>query len=149
MGDILANEHGFVSNDIHSKCDGHANTSTIIEAKESSYIFGCYTSVAWETKSNFKKDADAFIFSLVNQVNKPLKMNASLANCAICCSPNFGPKFGGDITISEMSNSIKSWSNLGYSYTHPQFEFECFEAKSFLAGSFCFTVRDIEVFSRK
>jgi hypothetical protein len=67
---------GFGSNDFHSKCDGHSNTLTILKAKESSYIFGGFTTVHWESSTNgkWKSDPNAFIFSLTNKDNKPVKM---------------------------------------------------------------------------
>jgi hypothetical protein len=41
-----ATRDGFDSGDFHAKCDGHSNTLTILKAKQSSYIFGGYTTVS-------------------------------------------------------------------------------------------------------
>ena len=38
-----ATEHGFASIQFHSKCNGHANTLTILKASLSSFIFGGFT----------------------------------------------------------------------------------------------------------
>jgi hypothetical protein len=67
---------GFGSRDFHSRCYGHSNTLTILKAKQSSYIFGGFTSVSWESPTNkkFKSDTSAFIFSLTNGDNQPVKM---------------------------------------------------------------------------
>jgi hypothetical protein len=67
---------GFGAKDFHSKCDGHSNTLTILKAKESSYIFGGFTTVHWESSTNgkWKSYPNAFIFSLTNKDNKPVKM---------------------------------------------------------------------------
>ena len=40
---------GFGSYDFHSKCDGHSNTLTISKAKHSSFIFGGFTTVSWDS----------------------------------------------------------------------------------------------------
>ena len=63
-----ASEHGFNSKDFHSKCDGHANTLTILKSSGgSSFIFGGFTSATWDSLSGWKADSDAFLFSLTNK----------------------------------------------------------------------------------
>ena len=42
-----------------------------------------------------------------------------------------------------------SWSDLGYSYSHPQYEYGTKEAKTFLAGSRDFQLDEIEVYQRE
>ena len=69
-----ASKHGFDANDFHSKCDGHANTLTILKANESSFIFGGFTSIAWDVSGQWKSDPNAFLFSLTNKDKKPCKM---------------------------------------------------------------------------
>jgi hypothetical protein len=64
----------FSTKDFHSKCDDHPNTLTILKAKQSSYIFGGFTSVAWDRSFFYKPDPNAFLFSLTNMDNRPLKM---------------------------------------------------------------------------
>jgi hypothetical protein len=39
---------GFGADVFHSKCDGHSNILTLLKAKESSFIFGGFTSVNWK-----------------------------------------------------------------------------------------------------
>ena len=47
-----------------------------------------------------------------------------------------------------MSNiTNKSYSNLGYSYIHPEYTYESNEIRSFLAGSYKFLTSEIEVFT--
>ncbi len=72
---------GFDSGDFHSRCDNHSNTLTILKAKESKFIFGGFTTVSWEScpaLGKYKSDPNAFIFSLTNNDNKPLKMKVDL-----------------------------------------------------------------------
>ena len=69
-----ATRDGFGAKDFHSKCDNHSNTLTIFKAKQSSNIFGGFTSVEWDSSNGWKSDLNAFIFSLTNKDNKPVKM---------------------------------------------------------------------------
>ena len=68
--------------------------------------------------------------------------------CAIYCGSSYGPKFGGgDIHIASGSNSNQgSFTNFGFSYKHPDYQYESEKAKSILAGSYNFQTVDIEVF---
>ena len=148
---------GFDGRDFHSKCDGHTNTLTIIKPKESSYIFGGFTTAKWESgrlPGIYKSDPNAFIFSLTNKDNKPVKMkiNPKRHKYAIYCFPNDGPTFGGghDIYISNDANTaMDSYSYLGFSYSHPQYARGTNEARTFLAGSLEFQMREIEVYKKE
>ena len=145
---------GFGAKDFHSKCDGHSNTLTIFKAKGSSYIFGGYTTVDWEspTDRKCKSDPNAFIFSLKNKDNKPVKINIIPVyhDHAIYCHSSSGPTFGGDIIIVNNANTtMESYSYLGSSYEHPQYEYGTNEAKSFLGGSYRFQLDEIEVYQKE
>jgi hypothetical protein len=48
----------------------------------------------------------------------------------------------------QSNTSASSYSNLGNSYTYPDYIKGSNEAKSFLAGSFRFKVSEIEVFTK-
>jgi len=144
---------GFGASNFHSKCDGHNNTLTILKSKESSYIFGGYTTVYWESSElpgEYKIDGKAFIFSLTNKDNLPLKMkiNSNRQHRAIFCNPELGPIFGSsDIAISNDANStIDSSSGLGATYKHPLYVYGSNEAKTFLSGSYNFQLDEIEVY---
>ena len=65
---------GFDSNDFHSKCDGHANTLCIFKAKGTDYIFGAFTTATWDSSNKWKSDPNAFLFSLINKLKRPLKI---------------------------------------------------------------------------
>jgi len=145
---------GFEPSDFHSKCDGHSNTLTIVKAKGSSYIFGGFTTVKWESSNKHKSDPDAFIFSLTNKDNKPLKMNINpnRHDFAIFCHSSCGPSFGGgcDIYIAKNANiTMECCSQLGVSYKHPRYAQGTDEAKTFLAGSFRFQLDEIEVYQKE
>ena len=149
-----ATRDGFGSDDFHSKCDGHSNTLTILKAKNSSYIFGGFTTVSWESKNIYKSDPNAFIFSLTNRDNQPLKIKIDQFKnkCAIGCDPEDGPTFGPgcDICIANNAHTTKnSYSNLGSIYKHPQYAYRTNEARTFLAGSFYFQLDEIEVYQNE
>jgi len=144
---------GFSASNFHSKCDGHNNTLTILKAKESSYIFGGYTTVNWEScPFKYKSDPSAFIFSLTNKDDIPLKMRVSsnLHEYATICSPEFGPTYSGSIYIGNNSNTtMNCYSDLGYVYYHPQYAQGTNEAKTFLSGSNFFHLDEIEVYQKQ
>jgi hypothetical protein len=145
---------GFGTNDFHSRCDGQSNTLTIFKAKESKFIFGGFTSVSWESSAidKSKSDPNAFIFSLTNKDNRPVKMkiDPNYHHRAIYCCHKFGPVFFGGIWICNNANTtIDSFSNLGKIFPHPQYAYETNEAKTFLAGSHQFQCDEIEVFQKE
>jgi len=101
----------------------------------------------------YKSDPNAFLFSLTNKDNKPLKMkiDPNQHQHAIQCSLSSGPIFGGcDIAIDNNANTtMDSYSQLGFFYKHPQYTKGTNEAKTFLAGSHKFRLDEIEVFQKK
>ena len=119
-----ASEHGFESNDFHSKCDGKANNLTILKASESSFIFGGFTTKSWDGNSGYKSDPNAFLFSLTNKDNQPCKMKIDPKEhrYAINFCSAYGPTFGfEEIKIASNANLNKnSLSDLGDIYKHPR-----------------------------
>ena len=146
-----ASRDGFGSDIFHKLCDGKMNTLTIVKTTNG-YIFGGYTTVAWETSGNFKPDANAFLFTLVNPENKPLKLKISqnLAH-SIYCNSGYGPTFGGghDLRIYSNSNlNQDSYSNLGHTYQSNGYVYGSTQAKNLLAGSYNFQSLEIEVYEK-
>ena len=122
---IRGTRDGFGSKDFHSKCDGYSNTLTIVKAKGSEFIFGGYTMVSWDCSSGFKSDPNAFLFSLTNGDKRPVKMKVdpNKSQYAIRCDSRCGPSFGGDICIANNAKTtMDSYSHLGGTYRHPQYE---------------------------
>lgn len=145
-----ASTHGFKAKDFHSKCDGLTKTLTIIRTTQC-FIFGGYTEAAWSQKGSYETDQNSFIFSLVNKDKKPMVLHCSESQYAISGNSSFGPTFGGglDIYIADKSNlNLSNYSNLGFTYKHPQYVYGSDEAKSFLAGSYNFQTLEIEVFQK-
>ena len=153
---------GFAASDFHSRCDGKPNTLTIVKSS-SGNIFGGYTTISWESNDydgdyGYKYDNSAFIFSLVNKENRPLifehtneseNIEEADARGSVFSSSKHGPTFGGghDLYICDRSNIERySNSNLGNTYTHPEYQKDTERTNSILAGSEFFQVDDIEVF---
>ena len=143
--------HGFNAINFHKNCDNISNVLVVIKSNNSN-VFGGYTSVGW-TSSNgsYSYDSSAFLFSLTNTYNRPVKLNVTDPNFAIYSFSKNGPVFGsGDLYISNFSSSNSnsfSYSNLGYSYEIPSFINSTVEFEAFLAGSFYFSVLEIEVYT--
>jgi hypothetical protein len=132
----------------HKKCDGFSKTLTIIKTKDS-FVFGGYTTVAWDNTNCWKYDTDAFIFSLINPNEKIIKIDCIDPEHAIYCSPNYGPSFGigRDIYIcDEPDINPFSYSSLGFSYNSKDTDFKII--KYFLTGNFNFKIEEIEIFHR-
>jgi hypothetical protein len=138
---------GFGATNFHSKCDGHNNTLTILKAKGSSYIFGGFTSINWDSSSGWKSDPNAFLFSLTNRDNQPCKMKQINITNSIYCHSGYGSTFGRghDIYIANNANTTAgSYSNLGNAYQHPQPN----QGYSYLAGSNHFQLSEIEIYEK-
>ncbi len=144
-----ATRDGFASSNFHLKCNNRANTLTIVQTTLG-YVFGGYTSALWSSSAGYKNDASAFLFSLINKENRPGKFGVrySGGTNAIYDLGSLGPTFGGgnDLRIADNSDSnTNSYSNLGNSYSSFH-TYGTTQAQNFLAGSYSFQVKEIEVF---
>ena len=148
-----ASRDGFGAKDFHLKCDGKSHTLTICKVKGCGFIFGGYTEAIWESlKEKYRTDPNAFVFSLTNKENKPLKMNTTNAKRSIYCSSSLGPIFGDghDIYIADNANqTMNSYSILGDTYKHPEYFQGSDQVQTFLAGSFEFQLDEIEVYQKE
>ncbi len=102
----------------------------------------------------FKSDPNAFILSLTNKDNTPLKIKIHLDkhHRAIQYNLSYGPIFGGcDIALADDANNttMNSYTNLGWTYKHPQYTYGTNKAKTFLAASFKFQLDEIEVYQKE
>ena len=138
-----ASRDGFSSSVFHSKCDGNTGTLVVIKSSNSN-IFGGYTQADW-SGNGFHYDSNAFLFSLVNSYNIPVKMLVTNPQNAIYTSQYYGPTFGGGHDLYINSDSSYGYSSLGYSYQVPSFLTN--SSQSFLAGSSSFKPIEIEVYA--
>jgi hypothetical protein len=140
---------GFDSSTFHDRCDGKPHTVTIVETTLG-FIFGGYTPTVWDRTSGSKSDSSlqSFIFTLKNAQNmdpKKFSLKSASNQCAIWSGSGYGPIFGGghDFQISSNSNATTSnYSNFGHTYNN---DTGC-DGKTFLAGAYNFTVKELEVF---
>jgi hypothetical protein len=144
--------HGFGASDFHAKCDNIPKTLTLIRTTNGN-IFGGYTEATWDKYEQHKTDKNAFIFSLVNGEKRPVRVNVANGNesNAIYCGTSYGPTFGGghDFKIAKNPNTSNSnYSRFGHTYSLPNYPPGSHKAESFLAGSYYFTIDEIEVFRR-
>ena len=142
---------GFGASDFHSHCDNKPNTLTIVKSRNGN-IFGGFTRAEWKSTISWEYDKKAFVFSLVNKENKPMlfeQRSDGIYQNSTTSFKEHGPEFaeGHDIFIADDSNSnTRSFSNLGKTYTHPDYQYGSEKAKTILAGSHFFQVQEIEVF---
>jgi hypothetical protein len=156
----LGSRDGFGTRDFRSRCDGHANTLTVILDRNGN-IFGGFTPVEWDSRvwnENWsavcKADVSlkSFLFTLKNAHNFPARrfaLKAEKKDGAICCYFSWGPHFF-DIGVCNNSNaSTNSYTcEFGFSYTNDT----GLDGMTFFTGSKNFTwlqlhqVKDIEVF---
>jgi hypothetical protein len=152
---------GFGARDFHGRCDGHANTLTLIEDTDGN-IFGAFTPLEWESRNwngiNGKGDncykADpslkSFIFTLKNPHNVPARrfaLKAEKKNEAIYCDSENGPDFN-DITVKDNCNAgTDSYNSLfGERYTNDTGLGGEPPENTFFTGSEDYQVKEIEVF---
>jgi hypothetical protein len=137
-----ASRDGFSTEHFHAKCDNIPKTLSIIKARDNGNVFGGYTECTWNHNGlKYKQDNNAFIFSLVNKDNKPIKMKQTNPASAIFPYSSYHITFGAGHDFKTATNSNtsgESYSELGYTYKHPTYQYQSKEAKNFLAGLYQF-----------
>jgi hypothetical protein len=140
---------GFRALDFHERCDGHANTLTVIQDTNGN-IFGGFTPVEWESPPRRKVKGDesfkSFIFTLKNSQNIPARKFALKADGwhrVMLCDTGCGPHFW-DIGVSDDCNkNMDSYTEIfGSTYINDT----GVSGGQFFTNSRKFTVKEIEVF---
>jgi len=111
------------------------------------YIAGGYASVSWASRRDYVTDSTAFLFTLTNPSNMPLKLAITVSGYALYDGASYGPTFGSghDLYISDGSNAnTNSYCN-SYAYTYPNGN-SGYSGGSFMLGASPFQVAEIEVF---
>jgi hypothetical protein len=140
---------GFGAFEFHRRCDGHANTLTVILDTKGN-IFGGFTPVKWESSGCSKVDDSlrSFLFTLKNPHNIPARrfaLKAEYSTHAIYCNSQYGPCFSGrcDILVSDNCNTnTRSQTDVGWNYTNDTE----LDNEIVFTGSKHFQVEEIEVF---
>ena len=141
-----ASRDGFEASSSHAKCDKRGDTLTIIRTTNEC-IFGGYTKTEWDSKSGYKADRHAFLFSLGGIHSKPFTLPVNQRNKrAICCKAGFGPIFGDGQGIMICNNSnatAESYYNFGNTYQPPQSDNGTAQAQWFPASQRNFQTSEI------
>jgi hypothetical protein len=156
---------GFTAKEFHRRCNGHANTLTLILDTKGN-VFGGFTPVEWESRvwkgdgRNCLKGDDSlrsFLFTLRNPHGVPPRkfaLKEKMKRSAICCYSDRCAVFGSindcDILVCDNCNTNSHsytgigthWSNTTTYANDTQFEY-------FFTGACRFTVKEIEVFEIK
>jgi hypothetical protein len=140
---------GFRSEDFHRRCDGHANTLTLI-SDQNGNVFGGFTPIPWESpfwaKGRSDESGKSFLFTIKNPFNIPVTVFSQISgkSSAIRVSSSLGPCFGeSDLLISDNCNTTANISGgLGRTYKNDSGVNGTF----LLTGSENFIVKEIEVF---
>jgi hypothetical protein len=141
----------------HSKCDGKANTVTIIKT-DKNYVFGGYTASPWKSeRETYGDDPTAFIFSLrkngTSSLSSSNKFTVRDAGTAIYNDFEAGPVFGSyketylaDLFVS-LNGPYQNAADFGSSYNTGTMSPRSSEAKNYLAGQFnLWILNEIEVY---
>jgi hypothetical protein len=142
---------GFDATDFHSRCDGHANTLTLILDTDDN-IFGGFTPVEWKSGSSKHKcdnTLTSFLFTLKNPHNIPamkFALKPERKEYAIRADSSLGPIFGGgcDLAVYSQCNTNTSSHThcIGDTYTNNS----GVANDKLFTGSAYFKVKEIEVF---
>jgi len=141
-----ASVDGFDSKSFHSKCDGALGTLVLIKS-ENSNIFGGFTKANWGLNNGYEYDYEAFLFSLVNSYNTPVKMLVAQPSYAIISGSSHHIYFGGDGSLYLSNDGTTGSSYFNSYYRVPSF-LATNEINSFLGGAPSFNIFEIEVYSQ-
>ena len=116
-----ASSDGYKISDFHTKCDTISNTLTVVNTN-SSYVFGFFTTKDWGASQMWQSDKEAFLFSLMNRFDNPIKMKILNTEYALRGSPS-ELNIGFEILIFDDFNVNLNygWSSSGNSYELPSF----------------------------
>jgi hypothetical protein len=151
---------GFAPGEFHRRCDGRANTQTLIVDTDGN-VFGGFTPVEWESlvwngkighNDNCQKGDDSlrsFAFTLKNPhgvLPRKFALMAEWKHYAIMCYSARGPVFGGCSYVDDNCNTNRdSYTHFGTNWSGRAYANDTAFA-DFLTGADKFTVKEIEVF---
>jgi len=138
-----ASEHGYDASAFHGKCDGRGATFVVV--KSGQYIFGGYNGESWSQGGNYTT-GNSWIYALKNPSNNVLKLMPSYSYNQCYNGSGYGPTFGGghDMYICSNMRSTSNYSSPS-TYTTVASGYSGSFSNSTLAGSYNFTVDDLEV----
>lgn len=104
-------QHGGVPQVFHKKCGFRGPTVTVVKSQYGT-IYGGYASKSWDDSLSgaYVADSNAFIFSLVNNRGKSLKLNTTLNTNHLRMGSLYGPTFGAEITFTLLGTTFEHGS---------------------------------------
>jgi hypothetical protein len=143
---------GFTAQKSHLRCDGCANTLTLISDTKGN-VFGGFTPVKWEFLNGQLKGDDSlrsFLFTLRNPRSIPPRkfaLKEEMKQNAIRCYSAFCAAFGNcDLHVSDNCNANRySHTRIGTNWSDRTYANDT-TFKDFFTGAESLTVKEIEVF---
>jgi hypothetical protein len=147
---------GFRARGFHERCDGSANTLTVI-LDTSGNVFGGFTPIEWESRQSdpssqghncYKCDntLESFVFTLKNPHNVPPRkfpLKSEAKQSAIVCDSDWGPYFGGGMGVCDLCNTkVSSIAAVGRVYVNDTGT----DGATFFTCLHRYQVKEIEVF---
>ena len=111
------------------------------------YIAGGFSSVSWASIGSYVNDPSAFLYTLVNPNNMPLKLAITSSGNALYDQASYGPTFGGghDLHISDVSNTNTNSYAYSYNYQYPNGN-SGYAGGIWMLGVSNFQLAEVEVF---
>ena len=135
-------KHGFDSNSFYNHIIFKKNTLTLVRTSLGK-VCGGFTTQNWHVVGGFKKDDNAFLFSVDRKMKFPVRSPFQ----AIYTNSNYMITFGQghDLYIASGCNKNQiSYSNLNVTYDASRIPAN--EVKSVLGGAYNFKVEELEIF---
>ncbi|KAM6962489.1 interferon-induced protein 44-like [Aplochiton taeniatus] len=110
-----ATNNGYTAASFHQQCDGK-NPTIAVGYNSSGYVFGGYTSVAYNQTGQYVADDKAFLFTFNG--GKPMKYPVTNSPYAVRMLGNYGPYFGEDLKFYPNNYGYTVQSSPGNYYTY-------------------------------
>ncbi|XP_051238772.1 interferon-induced protein 44-like [Dicentrarchus labrax] len=101
-----ASVHNFTAAAFHNRCDKQGPT-VIVAYNAAGFVFGAYTSKDYAQSGEAVKDGDAFLYSINEKENRPLRVAGITGQCAFKDEAT-GPNYGGLVFLHEDKPEFQS-----------------------------------------
>ena len=133
-----ATRDGDSSSTFHNKCNGQGPTLTLVKTS-TGYRCGGFTNIPWDSSGNYKKDNDAFVFSMDTR-SKYMSTNSDKS---IYCNSGYGPTFGNGHDLY-LANGFFTAANSNYCAC--PYTYKTVKKSELTGGEYNFTVKECEVY---
>jgi hypothetical protein len=134
--------HGKAASTFHAQCDNKGPTITLVRCT-GGCIFGGFTPEPWQSRGNYARADNSFLFSLVNPRGAPpqkFDLIPGKGGAAIFDYRGCGPTFGGGADLSISNHWNYCCANLGDTYANPTGQ-----GSNTFTGARHFTPAEVEV----